>query len=110
MVRMEKQGVPSVAILTTAFQNQVTAFLETQEFERKNLKYVSQALYQGSQLSMTAATIFVSHPVSDQSSLQLQHKADQAYEYVVKALTSTPIKFDMTGSSLPMEESTACET
>jgi len=67
----EKQGLPGVAILSDAFE--------------------PQAKYQAKSLGMAdIAKVFVKHPISDQSTAQLNSKADAVFEDIVRFLNSVP--------------------
>eukprot|EP00051_Salpingoeca_urceolata_P032120 m.14357 g.14357 ORF g.14357 m.14357 type:complete len:95 (+) comp4786_c0_seq1:1606-1890(+) len=71
----ESKGLPSVAVLSDAFQ--------------------PQAAYQAQKLGLQATVrLFVKHPISDQTPAQMHAKADVVYGDVVDALTTQPVEID----------------
>lgn len=68
----ERQGLASVALLSSAF--------------------APQAQYQATSLGLEGAVkLFVAHPISDQTLEQMIKKADSVYEDVVRALSSDDV-------------------
>eukprot|EP00041_Stephanoeca_diplocostata_P004006 m.40149 g.40149 ORF g.40149 m.40149 type:complete len:94 (-) comp14782_c0_seq6:2553-2834(-) len=72
VVALERAGLPSVALVSSAFKR--------------------QAPFQARQLGLaTAPCVYVQHPISDQTEAQLRAKAVAVFDAVVTALTSNNV-------------------
>jgi len=78
--QLETAGIPSVAILSSAFKN--------------------QAHVQASSLGCADAfRVFVQHPISDQTPAQMEAKARECFDDVQRAIAGTYINSQATSTS-----------